>query len=168
MTREVGAFVWPISSRAGSPPEKIWSSTWYTTSASRSARVAVELRVNEIRVSQIKQRARQRFVSIWCLGHTGGCANGLSVRTRFRAARIRGTPGILVEERGQILKVTGNAAVTVKGDREFANLIDNPVKYSLACRSVHVPIASCNGDACVEVQDSGSQRSKETDDEKTE
>ena len=67
---------------------------------------------------------------------------------------------VLAEEKSQRLQVTGDPAVAVVGDRmilrqALVNLIDNAVKYSPVGGSVQVRVASRDGEACVEVQDSG-------------
>ena len=67
---------------------------------------------------------------------------------------------VLAEEKSQSLRVTGDAALTLWGDRlilrqALVNLIDNAVKYSPARGSIDVRVSGRHDEACVEVEDSG-------------
>jgi len=67
---------------------------------------------------------------------------------------------VLAEEKNQKLTVEGDPMVSVRGDRvilrqALVNLIDNAVKYSPLRGNIFVRVGSNDGDAVVEVQDSG-------------
>jgi len=67
---------------------------------------------------------------------------------------------VLAEEKNQKLTVEGDPVVAVRGDRvilrqALVNLIDNAVKYSPSRGNIFVRVGSNDGDAVVDVQDSG-------------
>lgn len=68
---------------------------------------------------------------------------------------------VLAEEKDQTVRVEGDASVSVRGDRlilrqALVNLIDNAVKYSPRDGNISVRVSAADGEARVEVQDSGS------------
>jgi heavy metal sensor kinase len=67
---------------------------------------------------------------------------------------------VLAEEKHQILQVEGDRGLTVSGDplilrQALVALIHNAVKYSPPQGSIRVHVGSTNGDAFIEVHDSG-------------
>lgn len=67
---------------------------------------------------------------------------------------------VLAEEKDQMVRVEGDASVSVRGDRlilrqALVNLIDNAVKYSPRDGNIRVRVSASNGEARVDVQDSG-------------
>jgi heavy metal sensor kinase len=67
---------------------------------------------------------------------------------------------VLAEEKNQTMTVEGDPRVVVRGDRlilrqALINLLDNAVKYSPKGGSVEVRAGARNGDAFVDVRDSG-------------
>src|SRR3984893_2352372 len=67
---------------------------------------------------------------------------------------------VLAEEKRQSLEIEGDKSLTIIGDRLILRpaptaIIHNAVKYSPSQGSIRVRVASQNGDATVEIQDSG-------------
>src|ERR1700676_875225 len=67
---------------------------------------------------------------------------------------------VLAEEKRQSVAIEGDKALTVVGDRlilrqAFVAIIHNAVKYSPPQGNIHVRVSTRNGDALVEIHDSG-------------
>src|ERR1700676_2476141 len=67
---------------------------------------------------------------------------------------------VLAEEKRQSVAIEGDKALTVVGDRlilrqAFVAIIHNAVKYSPPQGNIHVRVGTGNGDALVEIHDSG-------------
>jgi heavy metal sensor kinase len=76
------------------------------------------------------------------------------------AREVAGMMEVLAEEKSQSLTVEGDSRVKITGDRlilrqALLNLVDNAVKYSPERGRVEIRVGRSNGDATVDVQDSG-------------
>ena len=76
------------------------------------------------------------------------------------ADNVAGHLGVLAEEKDQALVVVRDGRPTCRGDRivlrqALINLVDNAIKYTPAGGEIRVRVSAANGDALLEVTDTG-------------
>ena len=76
------------------------------------------------------------------------------------ADNVAGHLGVLAEEKEQALVVVRDGRPTCRGDRivlrqALINLVDNAIKYTPAGGAIHVRVSAANGNAILEVTDTG-------------